>query len=71
MSKFKYGDVTEKISGAALRVHRTVGCRFEEVIYQRASNRRFTLSRIKMFDPTIHHHPTSSQSSQTSQFKDN
>lgn len=36
MSNFKYGDLTEKIIGAAFRVHNTLGNGFQEVIYQRA-----------------------------------
>ena len=36
MSDFKFGDITEKTIGAAFRVHNTLGCGFQEVIYQRA-----------------------------------
>src|SRR6187431_1929199 len=36
MADFKYGDITEKIIGAAFRVHSTLGNGFQEVIYQRA-----------------------------------
>lgn len=36
MANFKYGDITEKIIGAAFRVHGTLGNGFQEVIYQRA-----------------------------------
>jgi GxxExxY protein len=36
MPDFKYGEITEKIIGAAFRVHNTLGCGFQEVIYQRA-----------------------------------
>ena len=36
MSDFKFGDITEKIIGASFRVHSTLGCGFQEVIYQRA-----------------------------------
>jgi GxxExxY protein len=36
MSDFKFGEITEKIIGAAMRVHNTLGCGFQEVIYQRA-----------------------------------
>jgi len=34
--KYKYTDVTEKIIGCAMKVHRTLGNGFQEVIYQRA-----------------------------------
>lgn len=36
MTDFKFGDITEKIIGASFRVHNTLGCGFQEVIYQRA-----------------------------------
>lgn len=35
-SKLKYGDITEKILGAAFEVHKFLGNGFQEVIYQRA-----------------------------------
>lgn len=41
MSNFKYGDLTEKIIGAAFRVHNTLGNGFQEVIYQRALELEF------------------------------
>lgn len=34
--KLKYGDITEKIIGAAFQVHSFLGNGFQEVIYQRA-----------------------------------
>jgi GxxExxY protein len=36
MSDLKFGEITEKMIGAAMRVHNTLGCGFQEVIYQRA-----------------------------------
>ena len=36
MTNFKYGEITEKIIGAAFRVHGALGNGFQEVIYQRA-----------------------------------
>ena len=33
---FKYKDLTEKIIGAAMRVHSALGYGFQEIIYQRA-----------------------------------
>lgn len=43
MTDFKYGEITEKIIGAAFRVHNTLGCGFQEVIYQRALEMEFKL----------------------------
>jgi GxxExxY protein len=34
--QYKYSDITEKIIGAAIKVHNTLGNGFQEVIYQRA-----------------------------------
>ena len=36
MEDFKYKDITGKIIGAAMNVHKTLGNGFQEVIYQRA-----------------------------------
>jgi len=36
MFTFQHEDVTSGIIGAAMQVHRTLGCGFQEVIYQRA-----------------------------------
>ena len=36
MADLKYKEITEKIIGAAMRVHATLGNGFQEVIYQRA-----------------------------------
>lgn len=35
MSELKYKDITEKIIGAAKKVHAALGNGFQEVIYQR------------------------------------
>jgi GxxExxY protein len=34
--EYKYSDITQKIIGAAMKVHATLGRGFQEVIYQRA-----------------------------------
>ncbi|MFQ3550268.1 MAG: GxxExxY protein [Armatimonadota bacterium] len=34
--KYIHSEITEKIIGCAMEVHRTLGCGFQEVIYQRA-----------------------------------
>ena len=36
MADYKYGEITEKVIGAAFRVHGTLVNGFQEVIYQRA-----------------------------------
>lgn len=36
MGELKYKEITEKIIGAAMRVHAALGNGFQEVIYQRA-----------------------------------
>ena len=36
VSELKYKELTEKIIGAAMRVHAALGNGFQEVIYQRA-----------------------------------
>jgi len=36
MGEFKYKEITEKIIGASMKVHATLGNGFQEVIYQRA-----------------------------------
>jgi len=46
MSELKYKETTEKIIGAAMRVHAALGNGFQEVIYQRALAIEFTDNRI-------------------------
>lgn len=58
MSDFKFGDITEKIIGAAFRVHNTLGCGFQEVIYQRALELEFRLIPLEYiceFNMPIHY----------------
>jgi GxxExxY protein len=43
----KYSDITEKIIGAAFRVHGTLGCGFQEVIYQRALELEFKIMNLE------------------------
>src|SRR5687768_12329247 len=43
----KYSDITEKIIGAAFRVHGALGCGFQEVIYQRALEVEFKLMNLE------------------------
>jgi len=56
MTDFKYGEITEKIIGAAFRVHNTLGCGFQEVIYQRALEmelRLIPLDYVREFEMPI------------------
>ncbi len=46
MEAFKYGDITHKIIGAAMEVHRHLGNGFQEVIYQRALAIEFRLAGL-------------------------
>lgn len=34
--EYKYSDITQRITGCAMRVHSALGCGFPEIIYQRA-----------------------------------
>ncbi|MDQ2862839.1 MAG: GxxExxY protein [Bacteroidota bacterium] len=47
MPDFKYGDITEKIIGAAFRVHGTLGNGFPEVMYQRALALEFDIMPLE------------------------
>lgn len=42
----KYGDITERIIGCAMRVHSFLGNGFQEVIYQRALEIEFQLASL-------------------------
>lgn len=33
--QYKYGDITEKIIGCAMKVHTNLGCGFQELVYQK------------------------------------
>lgn len=45
-SKYKYGDLTEKIIGLAMKVHSKMGSGFMEIIYQRCLAIEFKLNDI-------------------------
>ena len=47
IDKYKYSDLTHKIIGCAMEVHKILGNGFQEVIYQRSLEREFHLSGIK------------------------
>lgn len=47
MSDLKYKEITEKIIGAAMRVHAALGNGFQEVIYQRALEIEFEEAGLK------------------------
>ena len=58
MTDFKYGEITEKIIGAAFRVHGTLGNGFQEVIYQRAMELEFrsiSLDFVREFEMPIYY----------------
>ena len=46
---FKYKDTTEKIIGAAMKVHSTLGNGFQEIIYQRALALQMQANEISFF----------------------
>lgn len=58
MADFKFADITEKIIGAAFRVHNTLGCSFQEVIYQRALElelKLISLDYLREFEMPIYY----------------
>jgi GxxExxY protein len=44
--KYKYSELTGRIIGCAMEVHRALGAGFQEVIYQRALAHEFDLQKI-------------------------
>lgn len=46
MSELKYKDITEKIIGAAMKVHAALGNGFQEVMYQRALEIELNESKV-------------------------
>ncbi len=58
MSDLKYSETTEKVIGAAFRVHNTLGNGFQEVIYQRALELEFVqmeLAHAREFEMPIYY----------------
>jgi len=58
MPEYKYGDITEKIIGACLRIHNILENGFPEVIYQRAlalELKAIGLSFQREFDMAIYY----------------
>ena len=58
MAEYKYGDITEKVIGAAFRVHGTLGNGFQEVIYQRALElelKAMTINYAREFEMPIYY----------------
>ena len=45
--QYKHSELTSKIIGCAIEVHKCLGSGFQEVIYQRALEYEFTLQEIK------------------------
>jgi len=55
---YKYSDLTSKIIGCAITVHKTLGNGFQEVIYQRALGIEFGMAGINFqreFEMPIHY----------------
>jgi GxxExxY protein len=46
-SEYKHSELTEKIIGCAMEVHKILGNGFHEVIYQRALSKELTLKEIR------------------------
>jgi GxxExxY protein len=44
--QYKYKEITEKIIGCCMKVHTTLGCGFQEIIYHRALEIEFTKRNI-------------------------
>jgi GxxExxY protein len=44
--KYKYSELTGKIIGCAMEVHKILGNGFQEVVYQRALAKEFTLQSV-------------------------
>lgn len=58
MEEYKYKDITRKIIGAAMQVHKVLGNGFQEVIYQRALEIElsiFELSYSREFEMPIYY----------------
>lgn len=46
IEKYKYSDLTGKIIGCAMEVHKILGNGFQEVIYQKALAKEFDIQRV-------------------------
>ncbi len=67
---YKYKEITGRIIGAAMEVHKTLGNGFQEVIYQRALSIEFFQRKLDhkrefvipvqtlLFPPLVHPNPT-------------
>ena len=47
MSELKYGSITERVIGCAMKVHAALGNGFQEVIYQRALAIELSYARVE------------------------
>ena len=45
--EYKHSELTSRIIGCAIEVHKGLGSGFQEVIYQRALEHEFTLQKVK------------------------
>lgn len=56
--EYKYSEITSRIIGCAMEVHKVLGCGFQEVIYQRALAVEFDLANLRYcreFEMTIYY----------------
>lgn len=49
MEKYLFEDKTYKIIGAAMEVHKELGCGFLEAVYQEALAKEFNINEIPYF----------------------
>jgi GxxExxY protein len=56
--QYKYSEITSRIIGSAMEVHKILGTGFQEVIYQRALGKEMTMQRLgfaREFEMPVHY----------------